>query len=56
MGILGKYTEIVREGLSAFANDPSYAIAIAQQAGTLATQQAARLDRSSGRELALSDV
>lgn len=46
MGILGKYADYVREGLKAFGNDPSYAIAIAQQAGTLATQQTVRLERS----------
>lgn len=40
-----KYKPVVREGLAAFGSDPSYAIAIAEQAGSLASQQAAKANR-----------
>lgn len=40
-----KWSSVIKEGLDAFAKDPAYAIAIAQQGATLATQQATRASR-----------
>lgn len=44
--LLEKYQEVLDEAFEAFSQDPSYAIAIAKQAGSLISQQELRAERA----------
>jgi len=44
--LLEKYQEVLDEAYQAFSQDPSYAIAIAKQAGSLINQQELRSQRA----------